>query len=82
MSAANGKSKSGGKVRYGGGGSMNKKVMYAFIILGLTALVLVFNCRGWHRVSVDLLFTSVEYVKSLVFLGFIVIGVIIGVLIK
>ncbi len=61
---------------------MNKKVIYAFIILGLTALVLVFNCRGWHRVSVDLLFTSVEYVKSLVFLGFIVIGVIIGALIK
>ena len=61
---------------------MNKKVMYAFIILGLTALVLVFNCRGWEKVSVDLIFTSVKYVKSLIFFGFIVVGVLIGVLIK
>ncbi len=61
---------------------MNKKVIYAFVLLGLTALVLVFNCRGWERVSVDLIVTSVKYVKSLIFLGFIAIGVLIGVLIK
>jgi len=62
---------------------MNKKVIYAFVILGLTALVLVFNSMGFGRnVTVDLIFTSITTVKSLVFLGFIVIGVIIGVLIK
>ncbi|MBU4199402.1 MAG: hypothetical protein KKE37_03955 [Verrucomicrobia bacterium] len=62
---------------------MNKKVLYAFIILGLTALVLVFNSMGTGRnVTVDLIFTSITAIKSLIFLGFIVVGVIIGVLIK
>jgi uncharacterized integral membrane protein len=83
VSAANGKSKSGGRSRSGGGGSMNKKVIYAFIILGLTALVLVYNSIGLGRnVTVDLIFTSITAMKSLVFFGFIVVGVIIGVLIK
>ncbi len=62
---------------------MSKKVIYAFIILGLTALVLVFNSMGTGRnVTVDLIFTTVTAIKSLVFLGFIVVGVLIGVLVK
>lgn len=62
---------------------MSKKVIYAFIILGLTALVLVFNSMGPGRnVTVDLIVTSMTAVKSLIFFGFIVVGVIIGVLIK
>lgn len=66
---------------------MNKKVMYAFVILGLTALVLIYNSlsSNWgtgRNVSVDLIFTTVTAIKSLIFLGFIVLGVIIGVLIK
>jgi hypothetical protein len=88
MSAANGKNKSGGgKSRSGGGGSMSKKVIWAFVILGLTALILVFNAVGGplgfsREVTVNLIFTSITALKSLVFFGFIVIGVIIGVLIK
>lgn len=62
---------------------MNKKVIYALLILGVTALLLVFNSMGSGRnVTVDLVFTAFTAVKSLVFLGFIAIGVIIGVLIK
>lgn len=63
---------------------MSKKVIYAFIILGLTALVLVFNSIGvWSSdVTVHLLFIKITALKSLVFFGFIVVGVIIGVLIK
>lgn len=63
---------------------MNKKVIYAFVILGLTALVLVFNSIGtWSsEVTVNLIVTKITALKSLVFFGFIVVGVIIGVLIK
>ncbi len=63
---------------------MNKKVIYAFVVLGLTALVLVFNSIGtWSSdVTVNLIFTKITALKSLVFFGFIVVGVIIGVLIK
>ncbi len=62
---------------------MNKKVIYAFIILGLTMLVLVYNSMGIGRnITLNLIFTTVTAVKSLIFLGFIVLGVIIGALFK
>lgn len=58
---------------------MNKGLLWAMLILVLAVLVLIFN-KG--SVSVDLIFTSVSGLKSLVFLAFISVGVAIGVLIK
>jgi len=58
---------------------MNKKLLYALILIVLAVIVLIFN-RG--RVRVDLLFTTVNALKSVVFLVFACIGVIIGVLLK
>lgn len=58
---------------------MTKKLLIALILIGLTVLVLVFN-RG--TVSVDLLITQLSAQKSLVFLVFTAVGVVIGVLLK
>ncbi len=58
---------------------MTKKLVIALILIGLTVVVLLFN-RG--SVAVDLIVTSVSGFKSLVFLAFTAIGVIIGVLLK
>ncbi len=58
---------------------MNKKQIYALIIIALTALVLIFN-RG--EAELDLIFTQVETVKALLFLIFTAIGVIIGLLLR
>ncbi len=60
---------------------MNKKMFAALAILLLTALVLVFNTKGMN-ISVNLIFTTVSAIKSIVFLGFIAIGVAIGLLLK
>lgn len=62
---------------------MHRKMLFALIILGLTAVVLVFNTMGADRkITVDLIVQTIEAYKSLAFLGFIVIGVVIGVLLK
>jgi hypothetical protein len=58
---------------------MDKKLMTALIILALSVIVLLFN-KG--RVDVNIIFTTLSGMKSLVFLSFISIGVIIGVLLK
>ena len=58
---------------------MTKKLLTALILIGLTVVVLLFN-RG--SVAVDLILTSVSGFKSLVFLGFTAVGVVIGVLLK
>jgi uncharacterized integral membrane protein len=58
---------------------MTKKMIVALILLGLSVVVMVMN-RG--RVDVDLIITSVNGIKSLVFLGFTAMGVLIGVLLK
>ena len=60
---------------------MTKKMMAALAILLLTALLLVFNTKG-SAISVNLIFTVVNATKSIVFLGFIAVGVIIGLLLK
>jgi hypothetical protein len=58
---------------------MNKKLLCALVLILLCVVVLIFN-RG--DVDVDLVFTSVDGLKSLVFLAFIAVGVAIGVLLK
>lgn len=59
---------------------MTKKLVVALVLLGLTVVVLLFNSRG--SVGVNLILGSVDGIKSLVFLGFTAIGVVIGVLLK
>ena len=58
---------------------MNKKILYALIIIALSVIVLIFN-RG--HVEIDLLFATVNLLKSIAFLIFIGIGVLIGILLK
>ena len=60
---------------------MPKKMIAALAILLLTALVLVFNTKG-SDIPVHLVFTTVTAIKSIVFLGFIAVGVAIGLLLK
>ena len=58
---------------------MTKKLLIALILIGLSVIVLVMN-RG--TVDVNLIVTSVNGIKSLVFLTFTAVGVVIGVLLK
>jgi hypothetical protein len=58
---------------------MTKKLLIALILIGLSVIVLVMN-RG--TVDVNLIVTSVNGIKSIVFLAFTAIGVVIGVLLK
>jgi hypothetical protein len=58
---------------------MNKKVLYALLIIALLVIVLIFN-RG--TVNINLLVDDVTPLKSLAFLAFTGIGVAIGVLLK
>ncbi len=60
---------------------MHKQMIAALAILLLTALVLVFNTKG-PEVEVNLIFSAVQGIKSVVFLGFIAVGVAIGLLLK
>ena len=58
---------------------MSKRLIYALVLIGLVVIVLLMN-RG--KVQVDLIFTTVSGIKSLVLLAFTAIGVVIGVLLK
>lgn len=58
---------------------MSKGLIAALLLMGLTVVVLIFN-RG--DVKVDLIFTTVDFMKSIVFLVFMSIGIAIGVLLK
>ena len=58
---------------------MNKGLLCALIILALVVVVLLFQ-KG--NVEVNLLFGTIDRLKSLVFLAFTGIGVTIGVLVK
>jgi len=60
---------------------MNKKLIFALVIFALTVIVLLFSGMK-PRVDVDLIITSVTIYKSLAFLGFTLIGVVIGTLLK
>jgi len=60
---------------------MNKKLIFALIIFALTVIVLLFSGMK-PKVDVDLIITSVTIYKSLAFLGFTLIGVVIGTLLK
>ena len=64
---------------------VSKTVLIALVLIGFTALILVFNVRGGvgtASVSVDLLITSVKMMKAVAFFIFTAIGVVIGLLLK
>ncbi len=63
---------------------MNRKMLTVLLILALLAIVLVYNTidRSGRRIDVNLVMTNVTAIKSLVFLSFTGIGVLIGVLLK
>ena len=58
---------------------MNKRQAWALALIALLVVVLVLN-RG--RVEVELIITTIKPLKSLVFLAFSGVGVIIGMLLK
>jgi len=79
------KKKSSGKTGGGSGGSgMNKKMMLALIIFALTVVVMLFNMKGMNaRIDLNLVITSVDGMyKSVAFLCFTLVGVVIGTLLK
>ena len=58
---------------------MSKKLLSALVILALTIIVLIFN-RG--DVEINLLVGEVSPLKSIAFLAFLGVGVVVGVLLK
>lgn len=58
---------------------MNRNVLIALILIALSTVVLIFSR---DRVVVDLVFMQVKAIGSLVYLSFIALGVVIGVLLK
>ena len=58
---------------------MTKNVSIALILIALSIIVLIFSR---DTVTVNFVFTQVRAMASLVYLGFIAFGVLIGVLLK
>jgi len=62
---------------------MSKKLLFALILIGLAALVLIYNTRSTiidRTIRIDLLITQITVLKSLAFLIFMAVGTTIGVL--
>jgi len=79
-----GKKKSSGKSGGSGGSAMNKKILFALMIFALAVVVMLFNMKGMNaKTDLNLVITSVSGVyKSVAFLCFTLVGVIIGTLLK
>jgi len=62
---------------------MDTKKIIALVLIGFIALVLILN-KGFltGSVSVNLIITSVSAAKSIVLLGAVALGVVIGILLK
>ncbi len=61
-----------------GSTGMSRKVIYALVLIVVAMLLLIFNSLGRGTTEVHLLFTRVVLFRSLAFLGFLVLGVLIG----
>jgi len=62
---------------------MSKPLLFALILIGLAALVLIYNTRSTiidRTISIDLLVVQIKVLKSLAFLIFMALGTTIGVL--
>ena len=57
---------------------MSRKQIIALILIGIAAVVLIFNSLNSDDVALNLVFADPEYPKSLVFLGWMVLGVLTG----
>ena len=75
------KKKTSGNSGGSGGSAMNKKMIFALALFALTIVVLLFSGMK-PKVSVDIIITSFTVYKSMAFLGFTLMGVIIGTLLK
>ena len=62
---------------------MDTKKIVALVLIGFIALVLILN-KGFltGSVSVNLIVTSVSAAKSIILLGAVALGVVIGILLK
>lgn len=58
---------------------MNKKVTYALILIAISVIVLVLNRQP---AEVDLIFFKIKGIAAFVYLAFVALGVVIGVLLK
>ena len=64
---------------------MSRNLGIALALIGLSVIVLILNHGGGPlggSIKVNLGFTELSAIKSLVFFGFIVVGVAIGLLVK
>lgn len=61
---------------------MDRKKLIALLLIGLAALVLIFNVGMTDGVSINLLVAKVYVAKSIVLFASIALGVVIGVLLK
>ena len=60
---------------------MSRNVVIALIIMALVAILLIFNTN--LKIDINLIFDTVKNVRaSLVYLAFVAIGVVIGILLK
>ena len=59
---------------------MSKRLLYALLMIAVSVIVLLLNTGS--SVSVSLRFAQISAMKSLVFLVFLVTGVVIGLLLK
>ena len=58
---------------------MSRNVIMALVLIALSVIVLIFS---HDRVAVNLIFTEIKATASLVYLAFIALGVVIGILLK
>ena len=61
---------------------MNKKMIYALALIGVSVVVLLINMGGMDGITLNLLVTKIHAAKSMVLLGALALGVLIGVLLK
>mgnify|MGYP007131815310 CR=1 FL=1 len=77
------KKEDAGNFRSAGKYFMNKRLIVAFVLIIATAVVLLFNMRGFSpKMDIDLVITTVNGYKSMIFMSFAVVGVLIGLLMK
>lgn len=59
---------------------MSNRLIFALVLIGLTVVVLLFNTSG--SIGLNLIITSGAWSKPLVLLGFVVVGVVVGLFIR
>ena len=59
---------------------MNKRILYALILIGAVVVVLIFNTDD--NMTIHIIFTKLKAIKSLVLFAFAGVGVVIGILVK